>query len=87
MQQQLELASEFESDLQDTVGWGRKWLVDFNAGKIQLVLFGQSTGAIDVKMDGSVPEKKLSFQMLGLTFSSKVDWDSCIIPIPKTLKK
>ena len=26
--QQLELASELESDLQDTVDWGRKWLVD-----------------------------------------------------------
>ena len=37
--QQLELASELESDLQDTVDWGRKWLVDFNAGKTQLVLF------------------------------------------------
>ena len=34
--QQLELASELESDLQDTVHWCRKWLVDFNAGKIQL---------------------------------------------------
>ena len=31
--QQLELASELESDLQDTVDWGRKWLVSFNAGK------------------------------------------------------
>ena len=31
--QQLELASEVESDLQDTVDWGRKWLVEFNAGK------------------------------------------------------
>ena len=29
--QQLELASELESDLQDTVDWGREWLVDFNA--------------------------------------------------------
>ena len=36
---QLELASELESDLRDTVDWGRKWLVDFNAGKTQLVLF------------------------------------------------
>ena len=34
MWQQLELASELESDLRDTVNWGRKWLVvDFNAGK------------------------------------------------------
>ena len=75
--QQLELASELESDLQDTVDWGRKWLVDFNAGKTQLVLFDQSknTGAIDVKMDGSVLEKKTS-KMLGLTFSSKLDWGS-----------
>ena len=37
--QQLELACEVESDLQDTVDWGRKWLVDFNAGKNQLVSF------------------------------------------------
>ena len=40
--------------------WGRKWLVDFNAGKIQVVSFDWSnnTDAIDVKMDGSVLEKK-----------------------------
>ena len=31
--QQLELASELEPDLEGTVNWGRKWLVDFNAGK------------------------------------------------------
>ena len=73
--QQLELASELESDLRDTVDWGRKWLVDFNAGKTQLVSFDRSknTGAIDVKMDGSVLEKKTLFKMLGLTFSSKLD--------------
>ena len=54
--QQLELASELESGLRDTVDCGRKWLVDFNAGKTQLVLFGQSnnTGTIDVKMDESI---------------------------------
>ena len=34
--QKLELASELESDLRETVGWGRKWLFDFNAGKTQL---------------------------------------------------
>ena len=37
---------------------GRKWLVDFNAGKTQLDSSDRpnSTGAIDEKMDGSVPE-------------------------------
>ena len=35
--QQMELASELESDLRDIVYWSRKWLVDFNAGKAQLV--------------------------------------------------
>ena len=74
--QQLELAFEVESDLQDTVDWGRKWLVDFNAGKTQLVSFDRSknSGAIDVKMDGSVLEEKSSFGMLGLILSSKLDW-------------
>ena len=37
-----ELASEIESDLWDTMDWGRKWLVDCNAGKSQLVLFERS---------------------------------------------
>ena len=51
--------------------------------KTQLVLFDQSnnTGAIAVKMDGSVLEEKLSFKMLGLTSSSKLDWVSYIISI------
>ena len=40
--QQLELAFELESDLPDTVDLGKKWLVDFNAGKTQLVLFDLS---------------------------------------------
>ena len=54
--QQLELASELESDLRDIVDWGKKWLVDFSARKTQLVLFDQSnnSGSIDVKMDGFV---------------------------------
>ena len=87
--QQLELSSELESDLQDIVDWGRKWLADFNASKTQLVLFDHcnNTGAIDVKMDGSVLEEKSSFKMLGLTFSSKLDWGSYIIIIPKTASK
>ena len=87
--QQLELVSELESDLRDTVDWGRKWLVDFNAGKTQLVLcdWSKNTGAIDVKMDGSVLEEKISFKMLGLTFSSKLDWGSYIVSIAKTASK
>ena len=62
-------------DLRDTVYWGRKWFVNFNGGKTRMVLFGRSnnTGSIDVKMDGSVLEKKSFFKMLGLTFFSKLD--------------
>ena len=87
--QQLELASELESDLRDMVDWGKKWLVDFNAGKTQLVPFDRpnNNGSIDVKMGGSILEEKSSFKMLGLTFSSKLDWGSYIISIAKTASK
>ena len=73
----------------DTVDWGKKWLVHFNAGKTQLVLFDQSnsTGSIDVKRDGFFLEEKSSFKMLGLTFSSKSNWGSYIISIVKTVSK
>ena len=78
MWQQLELASELESDLRDMVDWGKKWLVDFSAGKTQLVSFDRSnnSGFIDVKMGGSILEEKSSLKILGLTFSSKLDWGS-----------
>ena len=83
------MASKIKSDLGDTVNWGRKWLIDFNAGKTQLVSFDRSknTGAIDVKIDGSVLEEKTSFKMLGLTSSSKLDWGSYTVSIAKTASK
>ena len=66
--------------------WTRKWLVDFNTGKTQLVSFDWSnnTGAIDVKMNRSLLEENSSFKMLHLTFSSKLDWSSYITSIAKT---
>ena len=84
--QQPELASEFESE---TLDQGKKWLVDFNTGKTQLISFDRSNdnGSIDVKMDGSILEEKSSFKMLGLTFSSKLDWGSYIICNAKTASK
>ena len=87
--QQLELASELEYDLQDTVDWGKKWIVDFNAGKSQLVLFDWSnnSGSIDVKTDGSVLEEKSSFKMLELTFSSKLDWGSSLSLLLRMLSR
>ena len=62
--QQLELASELESDLRYTVDWCRTFDRSNN------------TGPTDVKMDGSVLEEKSSFKMLGLTFPSNLDWGS-----------
>ena len=83
------MASELESDLKDTVDWGKKWLVDFNSRKTQLVLFDQSnnTGSIDLRMDVSVLEEKSFFKMLRLTFSSKLNWGSYIIFIAKNASK
>ena len=53
--------------------WDRELLVDLNGGKTQLVFFDQSniTGA---KMDRSVLEEKSCFKILGLIFSSQLDW-------------
>ena len=50
-------------------------LEKLNWFKTQVVWFDWSnnTGAIDVKMDGSVLVEKSSFKMPGLTFSSKLD--------------
>ena len=57
--------------------------------KTQLVSFDRSNNncSIDVKMDGSVLEEKSSFKMLGLIFSSKLDWVSYVISIAKMVSK
>ena len=62
---------------------------DFNAGETQLLLFDWSnnTGVIDVKRDGSVLEGKPSFEILGLTFSFKLDRGSYITSIAKSASK
>ena len=40
-----------------------------------------------MRMDGSVLEEKSSFNILGLTFTSKLDWGSYFISIAKTASK
>ena len=40
-----------------------------------------------MKMDGSVLEEKSSFKMLGLIFSSKLEWSTYIISIAKSESK
>ena len=69
--------------------WSKKWLVDSNDGKTQLVSFDQSnnTGSINVKIDACVLEEKTSFKMLGLTLSSKLDLGFYLTSIAKTASK
>ena len=62
--------------------WGKKWLVDFNAGKTELVSFDWSnnTDSIDVEMYLSVLEKKLQKQIyrtLGLLLSASLESLKC----------
>ena len=53
--QQTDLASKLESGLIDITDWGRKWLVDFNAGRSHLASFDWSDDSAtnDVKTDES----------------------------------
>ena len=46
-----------------------------------------NTGAIDEKMGGSVLEENSSFEIIGLTCSTKLNWDSYTISIAKTAFK
>ena len=71
LRQQLELASEVKSNLRYKTLWtgAGSSLLLLMLEKLLLVSFDSSnnTDAIDVKMDGSVLEEKLSFKMLGFS--------------------
>ena len=38
-------------------------------------------------MNGSIFDEKSNFKIVGLSFSSKLDWDTCIVSIAKTVTK
>ena len=83
------MSSDLESDLRDTVEWGNRWLVSFNARKTQLVSFDwlSNSGVIDIKLEKAVLEEKSSFCLLGLSFTPKLKWGSYIISIAKAAFK
>ena len=66
----------------------RKWLVDANAGKSRIVSFDWSndTGAIDVKINGSIFEENHLLRCQDV-FSSNLDWGFFIVSITKTAFK
>ena len=76
----VELTSELECELRNTVDWGKNWLADLNLFRLTSLI----TGAIDAKQDGSILEEKSSFKMMGLSLFSKLNWGSYIVSIAKT---
>ena len=68
----------------------RSGLMIWMLGKInwfRLTDLINNNSSIDVKIGGSVIGEKSSLKMLGLTFSSKLDWGSYIVSIAKTASK
>ena len=80
--QQVELTSEFESDLWDTGDWGSKWFVDFNDGKTQLVSFDWSKTLVLLiwKWIALFLRKNNLLRCWRLPILSKLDSGSYIIP-------
>ena len=85
--QQLELASELESDLQDTCVWTGTG-IGLLISMLEKLLFDWSnnTGATDVKIDVSVLEKKSSFKACVQYFLSNFYFSPNYSP-SKTMKK
>ena len=67
---------------QEVVCWFQCW-----ENATGFVCWSNNIGSINVKMDGSVLNKKWSFKMLGLNFPSKLDLGSYIISNAKTASK
>ena len=62
---------------------------DFNAGKLQLRSFDRTntSGAIDVKINGPILEEKPFLKILGLSFSTKLYWGAHIVFIAEAASK
>ena len=67
---------------QEVVCWFQCW--EFSSSFFWL---SNNAGSINVKMYRSVLEEKVSFRILGFTFSSKLNWGSYIISVAQTTSK
>ena len=70
-----------------TLDCARKWLADYSVGKTQLVSFDQSSNTVAIAVVVICSWGKIIFKMLGLSFSSKLDWGYYIFFIAKTASK
>ena len=75
----------YKNDFSEPAGSGL--MISMLKKQFVTLYWSNYTGANNVKMDGSVLEEKSCFKMLGLSFSSKLDWGSYIICIAKTVSK
>ena len=82
----LDQARCLESDLQDIVEWGKKWLVTFNAGKTKLLSVSKCHKAtpFSIPMNGKDLPENNSFRLLGLTFSNSLTWNEYVEAIAKS---
>ena len=81
----LEMTAELEEDLRCIVEWGEKWVVSFNAGKTKLLSFNlhRESSLIPLEMiDIELPEN-VSFCLLGLVFTHKLDWKHYVQSVAK----
>ena len=78
-----------KSDIRDAADWNGKRLAHFNTEKSKIVLVDRPNNsiAIDVGMDEFILEINSSFKILGLPFSSELDWGPYIDSIVKTVSK
>ena len=75
----------------DTIDWGKKGIVDFNAGEAKLGSFEQFRTLVllmQKRMDLLLKQNHFfEKMMLGLSFSSKLNWGSHTVSIAKTAFK
>ena len=81
------MAESLENDLQAVVDWCHKWLVTFNAAKTKLLSFNNYKKPLQppiVMANNTLPESS-SFKLLGLTFTSNMNWNKYIEDIAKAV--
>ena len=71
----MESAGELELNLRSIEEWGNRWLVTFNATKMNLFSFNRHRDPVSVPMGMNSIDlaEKTSFRLLGLAFTRSMD--------------
>ena len=82
-----DIKAKLDTDLETVNHWARKWKVNFNPSKTEVIFIGNCPEGFQINFNNTLIKPSSTHKHLGITFSSNVKWSDHIDNICKSALK